>query len=226
MSLFYLQQMQYRLADNSLLTICSSTISNKNNYCILITTDRSSSTQVVVGTEGILLLFDPHCHHRMGCLCEVWSPKCPLPCIIAICNNFLGHQELEHGLLIDHLPIAPGILKLCWWFHQFWCWSNDVQIKLVFFLWYGQSSACWPGTIVMSNNFFSQQEMEHGLLIFHLPIAPGILKLLVVPPFQMLVPWHFYQIGFLSVVWGPKHHLLARCHIHVTWFLLFAGSGM
>jgi len=37
-----------------------------------------SSTPVVVSTEGILVAFAPHCHHRMGCLCEVWAPKCLL----------------------------------------------------------------------------------------------------------------------------------------------------
>ena len=47
---------------------------------------------------------------------------------------------------------------------------------------------------------------------------------LVVPPLLMSVPWYSQGMGFLPVVWAPKC-LLARCPVHVKWFLRLAAPG-
>jgi hypothetical protein len=61
----------------------------------------SLSTPVVVGTEGTLAAFAPHCHHSMGCLCTKWAPKC----LLVRCHSHMSFLRLAgSGTLDDHSP--------------------------------------------------------------------------------------------------------------------------
>jgi len=104
---------------NPSLTTCSRTISNKNisgSYLPLIWVHPLQLWWVLkvswwylpytVTTEWVVSV---RCGHPSAC----W------PGTIVICNDLFSHQVLEHGLLIVHLPVAPGTLKLGWWFHHF-----------------------------------------------------------------------------------------------------------